>query len=409
MNRHYISRFVLMIVLLLGVCAKGWADGETVIFSEDNFSSFPNAGYNEIDYNGWKLKYAEYRSSLDGLWLNGGSSYTAYLETPSLGLNGTATLSFEFLSAVSNPTNLNFSISISGAEFDEFDGNVNVTKNTYVEKTVNIKNATSATKIKFIQSGSNGLFLKNVKIRTSTYTLSQSWNNSYALNAQKGNTVDVTLGRTFPANTWCTLCLPFEVTASSIGTACGTDAPRLRVFSGVEGNTMKFTPPENDAVSAGTPFLLKFTTAVTSNPVFNGVTISKTGDVVTPAATVTYEGYEDYSFIGTYSPTEIPAAGWFLKADGKLYQPGPETVGGDVNRTLPGLRAYFTLPTTTSGARPVVSIADDNATTVGTAVSTAPSVEAIYTLGGLPVASPKSPGIYIVRRTDGSTQKVTIR
>ena len=131
--------------------------------------------------------------------------------------------------------------------------------------------------------------------------------------------------------------------------------------------------------------------------------------VTTPAATVAHEGYEDYSFIGTYSPTEIPEAGWFLKADGKLYQPGPETVGGDVNLTLPGLRAYFTLPTTTSGARPVVSIADDNATTVGTAVSTAPSVEAIYTLGGLPVASPKSPGIYIVRRTDGSTQKVTIR
>ena len=404
MNRHYISRFVLMIVLLLGVCAKGWADGETVIFSEDNFSSFPNAGYNEIDYNGWKLKYAKYRSSLDGLLLNGGSSYTAYLETPSLGLNGTATLSFEFLSAVSNPTNLNFSISISGAEFDEFDGNVNVTKNTYVEKTVNIKNATSATKIKFIKSGSNGLFLKNVKIRTSTYTLSQSWNNSYALNAQKGNTVDVTLGRTFPANTWCTLCLPFDVTASSIGTACGTDAPRLRVFSSVVGNTMKFTEPTGGAVSAGTPFLLKFATAVTSNPVFNGVTISKTGDAVTPAETVKHGGC---SFIGTYSPVSIGSTGCFLNSDGQLCH--PKNDGNTNYDVLPGLRAYFILPTTASGARPVVSIAGDDATTVGAAASVAPSVEAIYTLGGLPVASPKSPGIYIVRRTDGSTQKVTIR
>lgn len=405
MNRHYISRFVLMIVLLLCVGAKGWADGETVIFSEDNFTSFPNAGYNEIDYNGWKLKYAEYRSSLDGLWLNGGSSYTAYLETPSLGLNGTATLSFEFLSAVSNPTNLNFSISISGAEFDEFDGNVNVTKNTYVEKTVNIKNATSATKIKFIQSGSNGLFLKNVKIRTSTYTLSQSWNNSYALNAQKGNTVNVTLDRTFPANTWCTLCLPFDVTVASVKEACGqTEEPKLRVFSSVVGNTMKFTAPTEGTVSAGTPFLLKFTTAVTSNPLFTGVTISKTGDAVTPAATVAHEGCK---FIGTYSPVSIDPTDCFLNSDGQLCH--PENDGNTNYDVLAGLRAYFTLPTTTSGARPVVSIASDDATTVGTAVSTAPSVEAIYTLGGLTVASPKSPGIYIVRRTDGSTQKVTIR
>ena len=41
MNRNNISRFVLMIVLLLGVCAKGWADGGTVILSEENFLPFP--------------------------------------------------------------------------------------------------------------------------------------------------------------------------------------------------------------------------------------------------------------------------------------------------------------------------------------------------------------------------------
>ena len=406
MNRHYISRFVLMIVLLLGVCARGWADGD-VIFSEGSFSAFPEANSQEVKYNGWKIVYAGYRSSLDALLLNGGIGNIAYLETPTIGINGTAVLSFDYASAVANPTSLSFSLTINGAEFDEFDGSVSVTKNSFVTKTINIKNVTSATTIKFLKSGSNGVFLKNVVVRSSTYTLGESWNNSYSLNAQKGNTVDVTLGRTFPADTWCTLCLPFDVTAKSVKDACGqTVAPQLRVFSGVANNTMKFTAPEGNAVSAGTPFLLKFATDVTTSPVFNGVTISKAEDAVTPAATVTYEGC---SFIGTYSPTEILATSWFLKADGKLYQPGPETEGGDVNCTLPGLRAYFTLPTTTSGARPVVSIAGDNATTVGAAASVAPSVEAIYTLGGLPVASPKSPGIYIVRRTDGSTQKVTIR
>lgn len=429
MNRHYISRFVLMIVLLLGVCARGWADGETVIFSED-FKNLGN-GPNIPNYGDWTLVRCESmyyfqngtpQTNRNVLKIDAapyanqqiGSATTAIIE----GMTSNMLLSFSYANAQKDNTGT-FSVKISTGTFVETESDtylVTTIENSYdhYTQTLHIQDAGSSGTITFQWKSGNSFALSSVVLTTVPptpvdLTLSSSESNATTLSDNAGKLANVTIGRTFPTNTWCTLCLPFEVTASSIGTACGTDAPRLRVFSGVEGNTMKFTPPENDAVSAGTPFLLKFTTAVTSNPVFNGVTISKTGDAVTPAAKVTHEGYEDYSFIGTYSPTEIPAAGWFLKADGKLYQPGPETVGGDVNRTLPGLRAYFTLPTTTSGARPVVSIADDNATTVGTAVSTAPSVEAIYTLGGLPVASPKSPGIYIVRRTDGSTQKVTIR
>lgn len=416
MNRHYISRFVLMIVLLLGVCARGWADGETVILSENfetrEVSKMFGDGFSSPD--GWLF----YGCSISGdyeenrcLVLN-----NSYCKTPTFTVDSEVMLSFCYSyssTTTTAPENLRLTVSVSSGTI-EGTTSYSVSDFTMTPVSVKIKGNNINTRVTFTASGpSKNVFIDNIVISIPPtpvdLTLSSSESNATTLSDNAGKLANVTLGRTFPANTWCTLCLPFDVTASSIGTACGTDAPQLRVFYKVEGNTMKFTPPENDAVSAGTPFLLKFTTAVTSNPVFNGVTISKTGDAVTPAATVTHEGYEDYSFIGTYSPTEIPAAGWFLKADGKLYQPGPETVGGDVNRTLPGLRAYFTLPTTTSGARPVVSIADDNATTVGAAASVAPSVEAIYTLGGLPVASPKSPGIYIVRRTDGSTQKITIR
>lgn len=417
MNRHYISRFVLMIVLLLGVCAKGWADGERILLEDDFTYLPPGQGANSIitnPYGDWNLESCADIPAIPGVLkvLSAGIVTTpTFTNSP---IN--AVLTFKCASATNNKatfmvsTNNSASIVVGNTYYnDGFQIETNKNVSNMETKQLTITNATNNTRI--IISYVNGTFLlDDVKIVASTIPISEASDNTDVIEVQKGNTVDVTLGRTFPANTWCTLCLPFDVTASSIGTACGqTEEPQLRVFSGVEGKTMKFTAPENDAVSAGTPFLLKFTTAVTSNPLFSGVTISKTGDAVTPAARVAHEGYEDYSFIGTYSPVSIDPAGWFLKADGKLYQPGLETVGGNVNRTLPGLRAYFTLPTTTSGSRPVVSIADDNATTVGTAGSTAPSVEAIYTLGGLPVASPKSPGIYLVRHTDGSTQKVTIR
>ena len=93
------------------------------------------------------------------------------------------------------------------------------------------------------------------------------------------------------------------------------------------------------------------------------------------------------------------------KADGKLYQPSS---GGGTS--LKGLRAYFTFPTTL--ARPVVSIANDDGSTTDiapTAINVGPSTEAVYSMDGRLVVSPKSGSIYIVRQADGTIRKVTIR
>ena len=396
-----------MIVLLLCVGAKGWADGETVIFSEDfsglnfdNYTKFRNV------YPDWSFTDCQGVPNLHSIKLltNGGT-----ILTPTL--NRLVKDAMVYLQYTNGNNSGTVKVTLSVENKGSFsDGAKSVTIQTpesgytFWNQTFHIIDGDETTQLKFTWKSGGTFNLAGITVTSELSALSVDTNNDAALNAFAGEVTNVTVNRTFPANTWCTLCLPFEVTASSIGTACGTDAPRLRVFSSVEGNTMKFTAPTESAVSAGTPFLLKFTTAVTSNPVFNGVTISKTGDAVTPAETVKHGGC---SFIGTYSPVSIDPTDCFLNSDGQLCH--PKYKGNDSDYVLPGLRAYFILPTTTSGARPVVSIAGDDATTVGAAASVAPSVEAIYTLGGLPVASPKSPGIYIVRRTDGSTQKVTIR
>ena len=243
------------------------------------------------------------------------------------------------------------------------------------------------------------MFFDNIRIVAASPIVLSLVDNSTESNVttltnNAGKVANVTIVRTFPAETWCTLCLPFDVTTASVKAACGqTDNPQMQVFDKVEGSRMEFVA--TGAVTAGTPFLLKLAAEVTTNPTFSGVTVSST------AAQIVGNG--SYSFIGTYSPVTIPSTGRFLKADGKLYQPSG-------SNSLKGLRAYFTFPP--SPARPVVSIANDDGSTTDiapTAMNVAPSTEAVYSMDGRLVVSPKSGSIYIVRQADGTIRKVTIR
>ena len=383
--------------LLLALCAvnvRGWAQSETVIFSED-FSELTDGNQLIHTYNGWTYYNARYLSSISCLRIDDGN-----LTSPILNFSNAFTITFDYANGNQNTNDLITTITITSGDSqlyqDTFEPKNYYSKN-YKTMTIPIDHGARDISITISKTGSNGLFIKNFKISTSTYTLSESWNNSYAISAQTGKEVDVTIDRTFTANIWNTLCLPFNLETDKAKSVWGDDV-KLRVFSSVEDNTMIFTAPENNTVSAGTPFLLKLSN-VSSNPSFSGVTISSTA-----AQRITKsEGNSDYSFIGTYSPITIATTDLFLKSDGNLYHPS------GTNLTLNGLRAYFTLPTVTS-ARLSISNDDGTATVITPSTIHHPlSSETYYTLDGCRVDAPTANGIYIVREADGTTHKVFIK
>ena len=193
-------------------------------------------------------------------------------------------------------------------------------------------------------------------------SLQDNDDNSALIAAASGNALgalDVTLqGRTlYKDGAWNTLCLPFDVTVGS-GQMAGATAMTLNgSTSGFNASTGELTlnfagVALGSTITAGTPFIVKWTGTDVTNPVFSGVTVSST----TPGSVTSTDGY--VTFIGTYSPVPIyadPATNLYLGAGNKLYYPSSAK---DIN----SFRAYFKLnngltagtPDTSTGVRAFV-------------------------------------------------------
>ena len=408
------NKRIIKCALLLALCAmnvKGWAqDSETVIFSED-FSELEWS--NSVwTYGGWTLTNCE-----SMYYIKNGNPQTdrcvlkidpkanatqsnGSATTPLIvGMTKEVVLTFSYANAQSSGVS-NFTVTTSSGYFEESNASVCAIrigsgKINHQEKVLLIRDADSEGTISFTWQSGTSFALSSVIVSTvPLITISESSSNATTLSDNNGKIANVTLGRTFAAGIWNTLCLPFDVTTESVKTAFGqTDTPGLRVFNSVDENTMKFIAPDG-TISAGTPFLLKLATEC-SNPVFTGVTISST------AAQTVIHG--DYSFTGTYSPVEITdASALFLNSQGKLFK----VKSDDSNHTLAGLRAYFTVPA--NAARPLISIDDADGTATGISPSTIHQnlSTRYYTLSGRPITTPTASGIYIVRQADGTTRKI---
>ncbi|WP_288918566.1 Ig-like domain-containing protein [uncultured Prevotella sp.] len=143
--------------------------------------------------------------------------------------------------------------------------------------------------------------------------------NSNAITAGENGTV--TIYRTFNANAWNTLVLPFDLTANQLPVKFGADA-KFATYIGTSKN--------NDGT-----YTLKFesTTALTANtPVFvwgandkelyefSGVKVVKADPVSTPDGAA-------FSFTGSYDNTTLNAGDWFISSDNKFYRAlGTETM-----------------------------------------------------------------------------------
>ena len=132
----------------------------------------------------------------------------------------------------------------------------------------------------------------------------------------------VRLKRTLSKDYWNTFVVPFDIPSM--------DAT-IQEYTGVDGHTMHFA--QTTSIEAGTPYLVKPTSADITNPTYTDVTLR--------AQAARSIAYGDYKFVATYSPQELATdkTELFLTTDGKLSYPA-----NDSGKTLKGLRAYIQVP-----------------------------------------------------------------
>lgn len=183
--------------------------------------------------------------------------------------------------------------------------------------------------------------------QTATSTAAIDETSSYNMTEQANTTVTIT--RTLLANTWNSLVLPFSMNETQVRAAFGDDT-QVYYYNGVASNNFKFLKHYYQIIQAGVPCLI-VPSKVSSNNTYTikGVTINS------EVTTVTADGY---SFIGSYSPSTVPANSYFVgqKGDvGRIYS-------NTIEKSMNGMRAYLSQTSTNAAKVTGLSFDDDNST-----------------------------------------------
>ncbi len=198
---------------------------------------------------------------------------------------------------------------------------------------------------------------------------------------QKDNIVQ--LNRTISKDYWNTFCVPFNLTSTQIKETLGS--VQIKEFTGgVDGTNMIFRDVAE--IKAGIPYIIK-PTITKEKPIFKYIEFT----AETPETISTING--EYSFIGTYSPTEIKTDGTelFLGDGDALFKPTP------TGNKIFGNRAYFRIPNKVNNAEQKYSIIDKTTANISIPTTKKIEVDQIYTIDGrkLYPTSILKPGIYI--------------
>lgn len=119
-----------------------------------------------------------------------------------------------------------------------------------------------------------------------------------------GNQYNVTLNRTFGANKWYAVVLPFSVSQKQMKDVFGKDVKVLH-YSDVDGTDLNLFEHFYQMIVGGTPVLVKPSVAVT-NPVFNNVTL-------TSKKVVDIEN-TGFKCTGSWDNVDFPAYSYFIDA-----------------------------------------------------------------------------------------------
>ena len=104
------------------------------------------------------------------------------------------------------------------------------------------------------------------------------------------------INRSFVANEWQAICLPFDLDEDELKATFGNGV-ELAEYTLLNGTTMTFTPQEKLALHAGVPYLIKPSQAV-QNPDFGDVVLS-----IQRPKTIKLSETDKISFVGTFFKT----------------------------------------------------------------------------------------------------------
>lgn len=241
-------------------------------------------------------------------------------------------------------------------------------------------------KIAFNGNIKNFIVIRSIEV---VNEIGEQTNNTTAIANNKGiKDNSIQINRTLSKDYWNTFCLPFNVNKDSVKLLL--NYPELKEFSGkVDGTTMKFIDAKE--IKAGIPYIIKPSKDVV-NPTFHNVIVTEIEPKI-----ITDNQSKNYSFIGTYSPTDLKTDGTelFLGDKDYLYKPFAN------DKTINGMRAFFRIKNNTSQARQSqysISIDETTFISLPNINTTSPSTqEKIYTLDGRQVHSTHNlkSGIYI--------------
>ena len=367
----------------------------------ESFNKCDAAGGNDGNFSGNgdlididKLDDGNNSASIDKLYmaqkcvllgLEGKGTYT----TPSLSIVNSGVLSFRIAGRTGSSGSLTVNFMEGGGTGNVGNEITSQTKSftaaagTWTECIMPLSAIYDGSVRTLVFTSEGGIYLDDILLLTpETIALydNASDSNSGVISSNDGEIRDVTINRTLPANTWCTMCLPFDIVAHDIHAAFqeGT-AVETYTYTSFSSKSMVFT--RNTTIEAGTPFLMRLPNQHIS-PTFRAVTIKNT-----PAKTITSG---EVSFIGTYGPVALNTNGTelFLDTNNNLHTPSTGS------NTINGMRAFIRRPS--KNVRIGLSLEDESAGISSVEVDDS-AKHPFYTLGGLQVEAPTSRGIYVTR------------
>lgn len=179
---------------------------------------------------------------------------------------------------------------------------------------------------------------------------------------------DVVLSRTFNANAWNTLILPFDVSAETVTSVFGSNA-KVATFTGVttsEGNYTLSFATSTEGIKANTLVLI-YGVDSKSEFTFSSVKMKPTASLA-----VTADGV---SFTGSYTTATLPAGSFYLSSDNNFYK-------ANGSEQAKGTRAYFTLPDASAAKSVTLTVNGKTTTGIGLINVDEAQSEKVFNLAG---------------------------
>ena len=184
----------------------------------------------------------------------------------------------------------------------------------------------------------------------------------------------VCMDRTFNANAWNTLVLPFDMTAEQVTATFGADT-KLANYMGTtmnEDGTYTLNFRTTDVITANTPVFVYGAKNVDTQTV-EDVNVVVGDPVATPASAA-------FAFQGSYGKMQVNAGDWFISSDNNFYR-------AKGTESMKATRALFRATTVEAAAKGLTISIDGEATAIqGIVTDKADSDAPAYNLAGQRVA-----------------------